>query len=225
MAPIALDTPCQGMSLRITNEGYKIDIGEKKCKQNKCPFVCQWMYCKNPYLNQELVNIKKMSDQIETSNFNTSIKVIYQLAQNKGNVDKYLPYVDKWLKEQCSKKEQSTATIKRMIEKFEDKLKRLQTVSNQLNEMSPKCKSETIYVLKHRELIHDSFVEYSQLCHILCDLGNDILAKFRVQVEDEEMVIYFNEFTKDHSSDVKSIFDVFNQLLELFRFLSDKPTT
>lgn len=104
LAPVALDTPCQGMKLKITNEGFQIDINGKECEQAKCPFVCQWMYRKNPYLNQELVTIKKMSGQIETSNFNTSIKVIYQLAQNKGNIDKYLPYVDEWLKKQGSKK-------------------------------------------------------------------------------------------------------------------------
>ena len=56
-----------------------------------------------------------MFDQKETSNFNTSIKVIYQLAENKGNVDKYLPYVDEWLKEQSSKMEQSKVTIDELL--------------------------------------------------------------------------------------------------------------
>lgn len=115
LSPVTLDTPCQGMKLKITNVGFQIDINGKECEQGKCPFVCQWMYRKNPYLNQELVNIKKMFDQKETSNFNTSIKVIYQLAENKGNVDKYLPYVDEWLKEQSSKMEQSKVTINELL--------------------------------------------------------------------------------------------------------------
>ena len=69
---------------------FEITIEEGQCKTTCCPFVCQWMHHKNPYLNQELVNIRKMSNQIDYSNFNTSVKIIYELTKNKCNVDKYL---------------------------------------------------------------------------------------------------------------------------------------
>lgn len=222
LAPSPLKKTCQGMNVKNTEEGFEVAIEEGQCKTTCCPFVCQWMHHKNPYLNQELVNIRKMSNQIDYSNFKTSVKILYELTQNKGNVDKYLHYIDDWLCMQNSIKEKSEVNLKILIEEFKNKLKRLDKIHHLLSNMSIKSKDNMLFVLVHKKLIHSLFVDYTQLCQELLELGNDIKAKFDTQISDVEMVCYLGEFSKDHSSVINTNVDVFNQLLDLFNFLSDK---
>ena len=180
------------------------------------------MHYKNPYLNQELVNIRKMSNQIDYSNFNTSVKIIYELTQNKCNVDKYLHYIDDWLSELNSKNEKSDVNLNILVEEFENKLNRLEKISALLSDMAIKSKDNMLFVLVHKKLIHTLYVEFSQLCQGLSELGNDIIAKFGAQISDVEMVYYLGEFAKEHSSEKNTLVDVFKQLLDLFKFLLDK---
>ena len=222
LAPSPLKKICQGMNLKNTEEGFEVTIEEGQCKTTCCPFVCQWMHHKNPYLNQELVNIRKMSNQIDYSNFNTSAKIIYELTQNKCNVDKYLHYIDDWLREQNSKNEKSGVNLNILVEEFENKLKRLEKISALLSDMAIKSKDNMLFVFVHKKLIHTLYVEFSQLCQGLSELGNDIRAKFGAQISDVEMVCYLGEFAKEHSSEKNTLVDVFKQLLDLFKFLLDK---
>lgn len=84
---------------------------------------------------------------------------------------------------------------------FENKLNRLEKISALLSDMAIKSKDNMLFVLVHKKLIHTLYVEFSQLCQWLSELGNDIIAKFGAQISDVEMVCYLGEFAKEHSSE------------------------
>lgn len=222
LAPSPLPVLCKGINAKFVKSDCVVDVEGKQCETNGCPFVCQWMHHKNSYLAQELVNIRNMSNQIEYSNFTTSIRINYLLAQSNGNVDDYLPFVEEWLKKQNTKVSETKENLQEQIKSFEKLLMRVDSVYSELNKIDAKSKDDSMQVFVCKEMIHDLFTEFTTLCKTLNRQPSIILEMFRERFSDIELMFFFQNFFQTNKDEVKNLIDVYKRLLKLFHFLESK---